>query len=264
MASIKKAMKTSLDNMTEALDTAGEALQNVRAKLAELKAEIGDDEFERQKQLKDPSPEFLKYVSVDVWANTFDGLIEMFGAHEQKMRNDIRTKSEEVLQSTQDAFYGILDGLTSLMLEYGERLWAMVMKKAREMMGSAAQIWQIIKDNPGKLAAFLFGATVGALASAYAGISVGLGCGIATAGVGLAVGLVAVGLFYACSCAYQYCQGKVQDYRELKADVDRLKKRVDDLKISDDLSASIKTTKDDIFHQMDVYESKFLKCDDAL
>jgi len=263
MASVKKAMKTSLDNMSDALDSAGETLQHVTAKLEELKAEIGDDEFERQKELKDPSPEFLKYASVKVWADNFEGLIEMFGAYEQKVRNDIRTKSEEVLKSSQNAFYGILDGLTSLMLEYGERLLAMIMKKAREMMGAAAQLWQIIKENPDKLVVFLLGATVGAAASAHAGFCIGLGCGIATAGVGLAVGIAAVAVFYACSCAYKFCQGKVQDYTELKAEVDRLKKTVDKLEISDEFSASVKNTKDDIFHQMDVYESKFLECDDA-
>jgi len=266
MASIKTELRTTLGNMEEALNTAGETLQNVTAKLAELKAQIGDDdEFERQRQLKNPSPDFLKYVSIEVWANNFEGLIMMFGSYEQKMRNDIRTKSVEALQSLQNAFYGILDGLTSLMLEYGRRLWTMVMKKARHLMAAASQIWQIIKENPGKLAAFLFGAAVGAAASAHAGFYLGLGIGIhaASGGVGLAAGLVAVGLFYACSCAYKYFQGKVQDYAELKAEVSRLKKTVDDILISDDLSAQVNKTKDDIFHQMDVYESKFLECDDA-
>jgi len=263
MAPIKQEMKARLNDMSEALDSAGESLANVREKLLELKSEIGDAEFMRQKDLKDPSPEFLKYVSVEVWANTFEGLIQQFGGHEQKMRNDIRTQSVEYLQSTKNTFCDILDGLTSLVLEYAQRLLAMVMKSARALMSAASEMWQIVKNNPGKLAAFLFGATVGGAAAAHAGLSVGLGFGIATGGVAIVAGLLAVGVFYACSCAYQYACGKIQEYKELTAEVERLKKSVDSILICDDLSAGIKQTKEDMFHQMDVYESKFLQCDDA-
>jgi hypothetical protein len=263
MATIKKQLMGSLSEMTKALDNAGDTLMDVREKLDELKSEIGEEEFSRQAKLKDPSPQYLKYISCDVWANNFQGLIESFCNHEARMRRELRTKTEEALQSSQEAFYEVLDGLTSLMSEYAVRLWAMVMRKARELMTAASEMWSIIRDNPGKLAAFLFGATVGGMAAAHAGFSLGLGLGLATGGIALIAGLVAVGVYYACSCAYQYFSGKIQEYRKMQEDVDKIKESVNKLLITNDLSVAIQKTKEDMFHQMDVYESKFLQCDDA-
>lgn len=130
-------------------------------------------------------------------------------------------------------------------------------------MNAASEMWELIKSNSHELAAFLFGAAVGGAAAAHAGLSLGFGLGLATGGVAIVAGLVAVGSFYAVSCAYQYFSGKAREYAEMKKEVDRLNKSVDNILICDDLSTGIATMKKDMFQQMDMYESKFLKCDDA-